>query len=35
MTWFRKEPAVEWLAGFGEDPEIQKAAIDLVLKHVK
>jgi tRNA dimethylallyltransferase len=35
MTWFRKEPGVEWLAGFGEDPVVQKAAIDLVLRHVK
>ncbi|HKD81845.1 MAG TPA: tRNA (adenosine(37)-N6)-dimethylallyltransferase MiaA [Candidatus Angelobacter sp.] len=25
MTWFRREPGVEWYAGFGSAPEIQKA----------
>jgi tRNA dimethylallyltransferase len=30
MTWFRREPGVEWLAGFGDDLEIQKYAIALV-----
>ena len=23
LTWFRKEPGVHWLAGFGDDPETQ------------
>jgi len=23
LTWFRKEAAVEWFAGFGDDPELQ------------
>jgi tRNA dimethylallyltransferase len=27
MTWFRREPDVAWLAGFGDDPEIQEAAV--------
>jgi tRNA dimethylallyltransferase len=27
MTWFRREPDVTWLAGFGDDSEVQKAAI--------
>lgn len=27
MTWFRREPDVVWLAGFGYDPAIQQAAI--------
>ncbi|MBZ5705767.1 MAG: tRNA (adenosine(37)-N6)-dimethylallyltransferase MiaA [Acidobacteriia bacterium] len=27
MTWFRREPEVRWLAGFGDDPEIQQEAI--------
>jgi len=27
MTWFRKEPHMEWLKGFGEDPHIQRAAL--------
>jgi tRNA dimethylallyltransferase len=27
MTWFRREPEVCWLAGFGDDPEIQRQAV--------
>jgi tRNA dimethylallyltransferase len=27
MTWFRREPDVTWLQGFGDDPAIQYAAI--------
>jgi tRNA dimethylallyltransferase len=30
MTWFRREPDVEWLNGFGDDLRIQKGAIALV-----
>lgn len=30
MTWFRREPAVRWLAGFGDDSVIQAEAITLV-----
>jgi len=30
ITWFRKEPGVEWFAGFGDQPCVQQAAIDLV-----
>jgi len=26
MTWFRREPDVFWLEGFGDDPEIQRMA---------
>jgi tRNA dimethylallyltransferase len=26
FTWFRREPDVRWLAGFGDDVEIQRAA---------
>jgi len=26
MTWFRREPEVTWLNGFGDDPQIQQAA---------
>ena len=26
MTWFRKEPGMHWLKGFGDDPDIQHAA---------
>ena len=27
MTWFRREPQVRWLRGFGDDPEIQDPAL--------
>ena len=30
MTWFRREPEVNWLEGFGDDPEIQRQAIQTV-----
>ena len=30
MTWFRREPDVVWLEGFGDDPAIVKQAADLV-----
>ena len=30
MTWFRREPEVQWLQGFGDDPVIQKQAAELV-----
>ncbi len=30
MTWFRREPGVQWLRGFGDDTEIQRAAIAAV-----
>ena len=26
LTWFRKEPGVLWLAGFGDDPGVIAAA---------
>jgi len=31
MTWFRREPEVAWLAGFGDSPLIQREAEDLIL----
>jgi tRNA dimethylallyltransferase len=30
MTWFRREPDVVWLDGFGDDPAIQQSAAVLV-----
>jgi len=30
MTWFRREPDVHWLRGFGDDAEIQKETAALV-----
>jgi tRNA dimethylallyltransferase len=31
MTWFRREPEVEWLKGFGDDPRIQQEAEERVV----
>ena len=30
LTWFRREPNVQWFAGCGDDPAIQKNARDWV-----
>jgi tRNA dimethylallyltransferase len=30
MTWFRREPDVHWLKGYGNDPAIQREAMDWV-----
>jgi tRNA dimethylallyltransferase len=30
MTWFRREPDVQWLPGYGDDPAIQRQAMDLI-----
>lgn len=30
LTWFRKESAVYWLAGFGDGPQIQREARDFI-----
>jgi tRNA dimethylallyltransferase len=30
LTWFRREPDVQWIAGFGSDPAVQKQVFDLV-----
>jgi tRNA dimethylallyltransferase len=27
LTWFRKEPGVHWLRGFGDDPKVQSDAL--------
>jgi tRNA dimethylallyltransferase len=32
LTWFRREPDVQWRSGFGSDPEIQKECLEVV-KH--
>ena len=34
MTWFRREPDVHWLAGFGDEPEIRVQSLDLVRNHL-
>lgn len=30
MTWFRREPEVHWLQGFGDDPEIATRAVEVL-----
>ena len=30
MTWFRREPSVHWLSGFGDDRAVQRQATELV-----
>ena len=30
MTWFRREPEVHWIAGFGSEPVVRSAAEDLI-----
>jgi tRNA dimethylallyltransferase len=34
LTWFRREPEVHWIAGFGDDPEVLRAAVELVQKNL-
>jgi len=34
MTWFRREPDVHWLAGFGDDPAIQAQGVAMVESEV-
>lgn len=30
MTWFRREPEMEWFPGFGDDPAIQRQVLDAI-----
>jgi tRNA dimethylallyltransferase len=30
LTWFRREPDVHWIEGFGDEPEILRTAAELV-----
>jgi tRNA dimethylallyltransferase len=34
MTWFRREPDVIWLAGFGDDPSVAREAAELVSSRI-
>ncbi len=34
ITWFRREPEVHWLAGFGDDPAIQRESIATVAREI-
>ena len=35
LTWFRREPEMHWVAGFGNDPAVQGEALGLVREHLK
>jgi tRNA dimethylallyltransferase len=35
LTWFRREADVTWLPGFGDDPEIQRQALELTAARIK
>ena len=30
LTWFRREPGVEWIEGFGDDPQVQSQVLALL-----
>jgi tRNA dimethylallyltransferase len=30
LTWFRREPEVTWIPGFGDQPEVQQRVLDIV-----
>jgi len=30
LTWFRREPGVHWLAGFGDDPRVASEALEIM-----
>ena len=30
LTWFRREPEVRWIEGFGSDPEAQRQSVDWI-----
>jgi tRNA dimethylallyltransferase len=34
MTWFRRDKQIEWLAGFGDDADVQACAAEMVRQHV-
>jgi len=34
ITWFRQEPDVHWLAGFGDDPAIQAESIATIERQI-
>jgi tRNA dimethylallyltransferase len=35
MTWFRREASISWMRGFGDDPAIREAAIELVRSEMR
>jgi tRNA dimethylallyltransferase len=35
LTWFRREPEVHWIAGFGDEPETLRVAAELVQENLQ
>ena len=35
ITWFRREAGVQWLSGFGDDPEMQRQALGIVREELR
>jgi len=34
LTWFRREPGVQWFSGFGQDSQVQSACCELLAQHL-
>ena len=34
LTWFRKEPGISWITGFGDDPEVAQLASKKLSSHI-
>ncbi|HTZ48201.1 MAG TPA: tRNA (adenosine(37)-N6)-dimethylallyltransferase MiaA [Verrucomicrobiae bacterium] len=34
LTWFRREPGMHWLEGFGDDERIQKEALKIIIRRL-
>ena len=34
LTWFRREPGVHWVEGFGDDPAVQKKVLARISRHL-
>ncbi|MGI4828234.1 MAG: tRNA (adenosine(37)-N6)-dimethylallyltransferase MiaA [Janthinobacterium lividum] len=34
LTWFRREPEMHWIEGFGDEPAVQEEALRLVREHL-
>jgi tRNA dimethylallyltransferase len=35
LTWFRREPEVHWIEGFGDEPETMRTAADLIKSEMR
>ncbi len=34
LTWFRREPGIIWLKGFGDEPVVQREALEIVTRNL-